>query len=110
MVLMMFMVLGCKSSKQITSSGELNSKLTAKQLIKEHNKKEPKFKFVENDLRLDFVDRKCNEIIDVVNNIRQYAEQLVQEQSIGKLEFDELLVDLELRRRELETMSTIIKR
>ena len=43
MVLMMFMVLGCKSSKQITSSGELNSKLTAKQLIKEHNKKEPKF-------------------------------------------------------------------
>ena len=74
------------------------------------NKKEPKFKFVENDLRLDFVDRKCNEIIDVVNNIRQYAEQLVQEQSIGKLEFDELLVDLELKRRELETMSTIIKR
>jgi hypothetical protein len=74
------------------------------------NKKEQKLKFIENDLRLDFVDIKCNEIIDVVNNIRQYAEQLVQEQSINKMEFDELLVDLEFKRQELESMSEIIKR
>jgi hypothetical protein len=55
MVLMMFMVLGCKSSKQIASSGELNSKLTAKQLIKEHNKKEPKFKTLQARVKVDYL-------------------------------------------------------
>lgn len=73
-------------------------------------RKENKFKILEKDIKLDNVEKKCNEIIDVVNNIKQYAEQLVQEQSISKVEFDELLSDLEIKKRELESISSIINR
>jgi hypothetical protein len=55
MILITFTVLGCKSSKQITSSGELNTKLTAKQLIKEHHKKEPKFKTLQARVKVEYV-------------------------------------------------------
>ena len=73
-------------------------------------KKSPK-PFKESDeLRTDFCDRKCDEIIDVVNNIRQYAEQLAQERSITKQEFEELLAELEQKRKELEALSSIINR
>ena len=63
-----------------------------------------------NNLRLDVLDKKCDQIIDVVNNIRQYCEQLAQENSISKTEFEELLADLECKRKELEEMSVIINR
>jgi bacterioferritin (cytochrome b1) len=56
------------------------------------------------------LNKKCDEIIDVVNNIRQYCEQLTQENSISKNEFEELLADLECKRKELEDMSVIINR
>lgn len=65
---------------------------------------------VQSNLRLDLLDRKCDQIIDIVNNIRQYAEQLAQENSIGSLEFEELLADLESKKKELEEMSSIINR
>lgn len=65
---------------------------------------------VSSNLRLDLLDRKCDQIIDIVNNIRQYAEQLAQENSIGSLEFEELLADLESKKKELEEMSAIINR
>ena len=65
---------------------------------------------INSELRLDVLDRKCDQIIDVVNNIRQYAEQLAQENSIGKTEFEELLADLESKKKELEEISTIINR
>ena len=65
---------------------------------------------VSSNLRLDLLDRKCDQIIDIVNNIRQYAEQLAQENSIGSLEFEELLADLESKKKELEEMSVIINR
>jgi outer membrane biogenesis lipoprotein LolB len=54
-VLLLFVAVGCKSSKQITSSGELNSKLTSKQLIKEHNKKDPKFKTLQARVKVDYI-------------------------------------------------------
>lgn len=54
-VLILLFVLGCKSSKQISSSSELNTKLTAKQLIKEHQKKEPKFKTLQARVKVDYV-------------------------------------------------------
>lgn len=65
---------------------------------------------IPSNLRLDVLDRKCDQIIDVVNNIRQYAEQLAQENSITSLEFEELLADLESKRKELEEISSIINR
>mgnify|MGYP006274802483 CR=1 FL=1 len=73
-------------------------------------KKEYKFKNSDKEIKLENVESKCNEIIDVLCNIKQYAEQLIQEQSISKNEFDELLLDLELKRRELESISSIINR
>ena len=62
------------------------------------------------NLRLDLLDKKCDQIIDVVNNIRQYAEQLAVENSISKIEYEELLADMESKRKELEEMSLIINR
>jgi hypothetical protein len=61
-------------------------------------------------LRLDLLDKKCDQIIDVVNNIRQYAEQLAVENSISKIEYEALLADMESKRKELEEMSLIINR
>ena len=54
-VLVLLFVFGCKSSKQIATTGELNTKLTSKQLIKEHNKKEPKFKTLQARVKVDYV-------------------------------------------------------
>ena len=62
------------------------------------------------ELRLDLVNSKCDELIDVVNNIRQYCEQLANEQSISKNEYETLLVDLERMRQEMVNISTIINR
>lgn len=86
------------------------------QIISELNEKDEYKKPVhesmkhKDELRVDLVDRKCDEIIDVVNNIRQYSEQLVQEQSISRVEFEELIADLESKKKELEAMSAIINR
>lgn len=54
-VLFLFIALGCKSSKQMAASGELNTRLTAKQLIKEHNKSEAKFKTLQARVRVEYV-------------------------------------------------------
>ena len=70
----------------------------------------PEMPKVANNLRLDVLNKKCDEIIDVVNNIRQYAEQLAQENSISKTEFEELLADMESKKKELENISSIINR
>lgn len=76
----------------------------------ECRRSKPSGKATAGEFNLDSVEKKCDEIIDVLNNIKQYAEQLVNEQSITKAEFDELLFDLELKRKELESISTIINR
>jgi hypothetical protein len=54
-VLLLFVAVGCNSSKQIASSGELNSKLTAKQLIKEHTKKEARFRTLQARVKVEYV-------------------------------------------------------
>ena len=54
-VLLLFIAVGCKSSKQIASSSELNTKLTSKQIIKEHNKNEPKFKTLQARVKVEYV-------------------------------------------------------
>lgn len=95
--------------KKNSSSFSVITELDDKDELK-CEKNEPKFKYFNDDFRLDRVDTICNEIIDVVNNIRQYTEQLVQENSIGKNEFEELIADLEIKKKELEAISSIINR
>jgi hypothetical protein len=59
---------------------------------------------------LNTVNKRCDEIIDLVNNIRTYAEQLVREQSITRHDFDQLLENLEQQRADMEGLSAIISR
>lgn len=65
---------------------------------------------VGEEIRLDLVNAKCDEMIDIINNIRQYAEQLVQESSLTQSEYQTLLNDLEQQRQDLVGISTIINR
>ena len=71
-------------------------------------KKEEMKQEISSNFRLDVLDKKCDQIIDVVNNIRQYAEQLVQENSISLTQFEELLADMESKKKELEEISRIV--
>jgi len=74
-------------------------------------KERPLPKIVEwEEFPLSEVEKKCDEMIDVINNIRTYTEQLVQEQSIQRHDFDQLLQDLEQQRQDLEQLSSIIAR
>lgn len=57
---------------------------------------------------LGMVNKKCDEMIDLLNNIRTYADQLVREQSITRHDFDLLLENLEQQRQDLEGLSAII--
>lgn len=49
------LLVGCKSTKSITSSGELNNKLSSKQLIKEHTKQDTKFKTLQSRVRVEYI-------------------------------------------------------
>jgi len=74
-------------------------------------KERPLPKIVEwEEFPLSEVEKKCDEMIDLINNIRTYTEQLVQEQSIQRHDFDQLLQDLEQQRQDLEGLSGIISR
>lgn len=47
---------GCKSSKRVTSSGELNSRLSPKQVIKEHAKSETNFKTLQSRVKVEYIN------------------------------------------------------
>jgi len=49
------MVIGCKSVKYVNESGELDREITSKQIIKEHLKKEAKFKTLQSKVKVDYV-------------------------------------------------------
>jgi hypothetical protein len=76
-----------------------------------HGHKPPEQDIIEwEEFPLSSVHKKCDEMIDLINNIRTYTEQLVQEQSIQRHDFDQLLQDLEQQRQDLEGLSAIISR
>jgi outer membrane biogenesis lipoprotein LolB len=54
-ILMLFIV-GCKSTKNISSSSELNTKLSSKQIIREHSKQEAKFKTLQSRVKVEYID------------------------------------------------------
>ena len=54
-VFIMLFLVGCKSTKSITSSGELNNKLSSKQLIKEHTIQEAKFKTLQSRVKVEYI-------------------------------------------------------
>jgi len=52
--LMLFLV-GCKSAKNISSTSELNNKLSSKQIIREHSKQEAKFKTLQSRVKVEYI-------------------------------------------------------
>jgi len=50
----MLLMVGCKSTKSISSSGELNERLTAKQIIKESNRSKANFKTLQSRVKIDY--------------------------------------------------------
>lgn len=78
---------------------------------KPHPPKElPLPKIIQYEFPLHELKKKCDEMIDSINNIRIQTEQLVQEQSIQRHDFDQLLQDLEQQRQDLEGLSSIMSR
>lgn len=53
-ILMCALVFGCKSTKRISSSGELDASLTAKQIIKAHNKQKASFKTMQGRIKVEY--------------------------------------------------------
>ncbi len=48
-------IVGCKSTKNISSSNELNTKLSSKQIIREHSKQEAKFKTLQSRVKVEYI-------------------------------------------------------
>jgi outer membrane biogenesis lipoprotein LolB len=46
---------GCKSSKRVATNGELNSRLSSKQLIKEHTKNDANFNTLQSRVKVEYV-------------------------------------------------------
>lgn len=53
-ILLLFV--GCKSAKLVTSNGELNAKLSPKQIIKEHSKNETEFKTLQSRVKVEYIN------------------------------------------------------
>jgi len=54
LAIILFLV-GCKSAKNITTSSELNSKLSSIQIIKEHTKHKAKFKTLQSRVKVEYI-------------------------------------------------------
>lgn len=53
-VVILFIVVGCKSSKSITAEGTIDDNLTAKQLIKKSTKSKADFKTLQSRVKIDY--------------------------------------------------------
>lgn len=53
--LILIFVLGCKSTKSVIASGEASDKLSAKQVIKQHQKNDADFKTMQAKVRIDII-------------------------------------------------------
>lgn len=51
----LLLVGGCRSTKNIATTGELNKKMSSKQLIKEHTKKAANFKTLQSRVKVEYI-------------------------------------------------------
>lgn len=54
-LLMIVLVVGCKSAKSVIASGEASERLSAKQVIKQHQKNETNFKTLQAKVKIDII-------------------------------------------------------
>ncbi len=52
---LLFFVVGCKTTKNVASTGEVNKKLSSKQIIKEHAKNETDFKTLQSRVKVEYI-------------------------------------------------------
>ena len=52
---LILLLVGCKSTKNISSAGDLNTKLSSKQIIKEHTKQETKFNTLQSRVKIEYI-------------------------------------------------------
>jgi len=60
-ILFLFVFVGCKSTKTIVANGELNNRLTAKQLIKQTEKVESDFKTLVGKMKIEYIEKNKSE-------------------------------------------------
>jgi len=60
-ILFLFVFFGCKSTKTIVANGELNSRLTARQLIKQTEKVESDFKTLVGKMKIEYIEKNKSE-------------------------------------------------
>lgn len=60
-ILFLFVFVGCKSAKTIVPNGELNNRLTAKQLIKQTEKVESDFKTLVGKMKIEYIEKNKSE-------------------------------------------------
>jgi outer membrane biogenesis lipoprotein LolB len=54
-LLLVVLVISCKSAKSVINSGEASNKLSAKQVIKQHQKNDASFKTLQGKVRIDII-------------------------------------------------------
>lgn len=77
---------------------------------KKQNQKHCKIDVDTEEFPISEVERKCNQMTNLIANIRIHTEQLVQEKSIQRYEFDQLLQNLDERIADLEGLGAIMSR
>jgi hypothetical protein len=93
----------CISPKR-TASFEVITNLDDKdRILQKEQIKKTQMKEIEELPSID-IDKKCDELIDIINDIRADTEQLIQEQSIQQCELDQLLESLEEQHQNLKSI------
>ena len=69
------LVIGCKSTKNLSSSGKLNDKLSAKQIIKESNKSKATFKTLQSRVKIDYIKDGKSKGVSV--NLRMEKDKVI---------------------------------
>lgn len=55
LILLLGVLIGCKSAKRISSSGDLDSKISSQEIIDEHAKKVANFKTLQSRVKVEYI-------------------------------------------------------
>ncbi|NND53273.1 MAG: DUF4292 domain-containing protein [Flavobacteriaceae bacterium] len=66
---------GCKSAKRISSTGDLDSKLSSKELIKKHQKQDVKFRTMQSKVKVEYYQGNRSESYTI--NLRMEKDKII---------------------------------
>jgi len=75
LVLLILLCIGCKSTKNIKSSRDINEKLSSKQIIKEHTKNEVRFKTLQSRVKIEYIQGEMSQTHTV--NLRMEKDKTI---------------------------------